>query len=112
MREASRHDNAPPFVTRALGMNTPVSRYQPSKSPYAGRRQEANYEDRDRVRTVKQRSMVRWKNRDPYVNYNLEGRWTWLEEIGKGWQLAWFHDYPVASAARCPVRDSFARSRR
>ncbi|WP_206779122.1 hypothetical protein, partial [Salmonella enterica] len=23
-------------------------------------------------------------------------RWIGLEEIGEGWQTAWFHDYPVA----------------
>jgi hypothetical protein len=48
------------------------------------------------VRKVKQRGMVRWKNRDLYLNHNLEGRWIGLEEIGEGWQMAWFHDYPVA----------------
>jgi hypothetical protein len=30
------------------------------------------------------------------VNQNLAGRWIGLEEIGELWQMAWFHDYPVA----------------
>jgi hypothetical protein len=40
--------------------------------------------------------MVRWKNRDLYLNQNLERRRIGLAEIREGWQLAWFHDYPVA----------------
>ena len=80
----------------SLGMKTPASCYEPSARPYTGKRLEANYEDCERVRKVKQRGMVRWKNRDVYLNHNLEGRWIGLEEIGEGWQLVWFHDYPVA----------------
>jgi hypothetical protein len=57
---------------------------------------EASYEDCERVRKVKQRGMVRWKNRDLYLNHNLEGRWIGRDEIGEAWKLAWFHDYSVA----------------
>jgi hypothetical protein len=42
-------------------MEIPAVCYQPSMRLYTGRRLEANHEDCERLRKIKQRGMVRWK---------------------------------------------------
>lgn len=62
-------------------MVTPARCYNPSARPYTGTRQAANHNKCERVGKVKNRGMVHWSV---------------MGQIAEGWQIAGFHDYPVA----------------
>jgi transposase InsO family protein len=80
----------------ALGMQTPVSVYEPSPRPYPERLPEVEYPDTIEVRTVRSHGHFRWKKHDIFLSEVLWGEPVGLLPVDEDLYTVYFAHVPLA----------------